>query len=296
MVKRKSVPTDTQRELWAESMGHCMNPACQCELLLESSIADIAHIKPHAKGGDVTAKNLILLCRNCHSQIDNNRNDHTIGTMTTWKKNRNREIRSKFTKKCESFQELEDIVVPILGRNKLIFDSYGPDHSGADTSGRRNLWKKFEGEIIANNSRLEAILRNNRRFFNKENQKIIDNLIMHIAEFVNTRGEHSVERVKLFPRKVLSIFGLEESLVGLPSNLSALQNLLALLIKDDRFIDLQLTPKQTITYEDHNGKIVKLNLNDAPRVNQLYWSGYCYHPKTTELPLDRLDILFELVG
>ena len=38
MSSRKNVDENVKRRLYAESMGHCMNPDCQCKLFLERAI------------------------------------------------------------------------------------------------------------------------------------------------------------------------------------------------------------------------------------------------------------------
>ena len=67
----RAIPQNTQRRLWADSLGVCGNPDCQSELLKNgSSIGNIAHIEPYAKGGNNKFDNLILLCPNCHTLVD----------------------------------------------------------------------------------------------------------------------------------------------------------------------------------------------------------------------------------
>ena len=79
MSKRPAVARNTERELWAEAIGHCMNPDCQIELIKdEVSIGEMAHIKARSDGGDVSCDNLLLLCGNCHTQIDRNRTEATM--------------------------------------------------------------------------------------------------------------------------------------------------------------------------------------------------------------------------
>ena len=71
MPGRPSILLSTKRRLWAESMGHCMNPDCQVELVTDGvSIGQMAHIKEHADSGAVSFDNLLLLCANCHTGID----------------------------------------------------------------------------------------------------------------------------------------------------------------------------------------------------------------------------------
>ena len=59
---RKAIPEYIQRRLYAESMGRCMNPACEKDLLLDNgNIAEKAHIIPHCNTADDSFENLTQL-------------------------------------------------------------------------------------------------------------------------------------------------------------------------------------------------------------------------------------------
>ena len=289
MRKRKSPSPIVTKQLWAESIGHCMNPRCQSNLISQNTnIGDRAHITPHAEGGKESFENLILLCRNCHKMIDDNRTDETESQLRQWKDSRNNEIQKRFTKKYMSFEELKKDVVPILKRNGQIFRSYGPESENIANTELYRLWLRFEKELIVNNKQMELIFTNNKNLFHTENEKIINAFIMHTHEFIKTRGGFPLPRVNLFPKGLLSIFGLERDIHDEPPpNISALQNFISSLIQEGRFIDLQLTPDQILTYRE-NGKVTDLNLKDRPKVQQIFWSGNFYHPATTDLRLGNL--------
>ena len=275
--------------LWAEAMGHCMNPECGASLIAsDANLSECAHIVPHADGGDVSFENLILLCRNCHTHVDQNRNGTTTDTLRRWKQNRNREIESHFTQQFTTFQQLCDAVVPVLIRNGQIFDSYGPHGNDPNDAERQHLWAKFEGEIICNNRRLVLILEKNKRLLHPENQDIVDTFSMHASEFTNTRGNSSISRANLFPSELLSIFGLNRHEdIGFPPSVSALQNFISCLIRENRFIELRLDTTQTLTYRDGGAKVC-LNLQDRPRIQQVFWNGRFYRPQSTSVRLENL--------
>ena len=287
MSARPRPPTVTQRMLWAEAIGRCMNPDCQSELIRDGvSIGQIAHIKAHSDGGDVSFENLILLCSTCHIQIDASRTRATIPLLEKWKSNRNAEIAGRFTNRFSSFEDLRDSAVPILKRNAQIFDSYGPNGESY-TEERYNLWLKFESEIVSNNRRLELILTSNKRLLHEENQEIVDSFVAHAREFVETRKDKAALRVCLFPQKLLSIFGIAQTCVGLPPNLSALQNFVSHLIDTDCFISLGLNEEPCLTYLD-KGETVMLMLEDRPRVQQIFWNGRFFRPRATDVRIGSL--------
>ena len=108
MNRRPPVPRSVERKLWAESMGHCMSPDCQVELYQNgTNLGEMAHMVPHAEGGDVTFENLLLLCLNCHTQIDENRTESTMSQLNQWKSNRNAEISRSFEKSTLPLKSLK---------------------------------------------------------------------------------------------------------------------------------------------------------------------------------------------
>ena len=292
MVARRNVPRNVERKLWAESEGHCMNPECHTYLIIgSSSIGEMAHIVPHSDGGGTSADNLILLCCNCHQEIDGTRNERTPDILRRWKFERDREIRRKVAKKCKSFEELQDAVVPLLTRNGEIFDDYGPETQMAEN---HSLWLKFEPELISNNAQIVTILQANQHLLHPQNREVVAEFAKHVDEFVRTRGEHSGHRVNLFPASLCSVFGIELDRQSKPvSNLSALQNFISRLVDEGRFRGLQLEPDPVLFYVDGEDNIFYLFLDDESRVRQIYWNCWSYRPKTTEVRLEDLTFFLQ---
>ena len=288
MNQRPQIPRRTQRMLWSESMGRCMNPQCHVDLFQDNAnVGELAHIEANADGGDVTFDNLLVLCRHCHKKIDDNRQLWPREVLRQWKKDRNSEIKQRFSERFASFNDLQAVVVPILERNGRIFEGYGPTGDPSTAAERHALWLLFEGELVANNRRLEHILNANMELLHPQNQNIVEAFVAHAREFVQTREEAPVSRVKLFPREVNSIFGIER-VNGVPvPNVSALQNFIAQLVYEDRFISLELVPDQVLTYRE-DGKLQNLHLNDRPNVQQLYWNSRFYRPQSTDVPYGSL--------
>lgn len=294
MTNRPTVPRNVERGLWAESMGYCMNPQCNVVLVDETSIAEMAHIKPHAEGGDTSAGNLILLCRNCHRQIDDARAGHTQAILRQWKANRNSDIRRKFAQKYATFDQLRDAIVPLLKRNGDIFDDFGPATDSAEIHDEiHDLWVKFEPELIANNEQISAMLNANLKLLHYNNRDVVNRFNRHAQEFVATRGTSDGIRVNLFPGELRSIFGISVVRVGRPAhNLSALQNFITHLMENGKFQTLQLEPEQILRYNGANGT-ENLYLDEEYKVDQIYWNGRFYRPNTTELRLESLVFFLE---
>ena len=89
---RFSVPRNVERQLWSESCGFCMNPECLQQLITEKNIGEMAHIVPHAKGGDVSVNNLILLCANCHRKTEPRRVQNGGVLLREWKAQAKKEL------------------------------------------------------------------------------------------------------------------------------------------------------------------------------------------------------------
>ena len=289
MSDRPNIPIRTQRILWAESMGHCMNPACHLNLFVDESYpAELAHIVAHADGGDISPDNLLVLCRNCHKSIHDLSNDQTTNVLSNWKTDRSNEIRRRFSQTYDSFAELSTVVIPLLQRNLQIFESYGPSSESSIRDDRHGLWVRFEGELIANNRKMEAILEKNHQLLHHENRDAVAAFSAHVREFVQTRDEHLNPRVNLFPGDLNSIFGVAPAASGeIAPSVSALQNLITQLVRGNRFVQLELVNDQVLTFLGKKGK-VELSLTNRPRIQQIYWTRKLYRPHTTDVRLDGL--------
>lgn len=288
-MNRRTVPRNIERRLWAESIGYCMNPTCGQHLISgNSNIGEIAHVKPHSEGGSVDFKNLLLLCSICHKQIDDNRQEDTIEVLNSWKENRNKEIRARFFKAYTSLKELKSVVLPILKDNAQIFNSYGPCENSFTDHKRYELWLQFEGELISNNKKISLILKKNKKLFDEKDQDIIDKFILHTKEFIKTRDDSSIPRINLFPKELLSVFGIEpKDETRTPASVSALQNFIAQLVRENRFIELQLEPDQTLVYKERSEKC-RLSFNDTRRMWHLFEDGNYFFPVTTKIRLKNL--------
>ena len=295
----RSIPRNVERALWAESGGRCANPSCATRVLVSGNtwIGEIAHIVPFAGGGPTTADNLLVLCPTCHTTVDKDRNSRTIETLRTWKRQRRANLEGLSNRRFRSFDELADTAKPLLNRNRQIWEHYGPRLADGDTEERRNLWARFEPEILANNRLLVAFFASNEKLFPRDNWALIQEFEAHAIEFEGTRGQKSQVRRLLFPDQINAVFGLYTVDDTPPEHgLSALQNFIAKLIRDDRFIDLALLPNEAaigrIAYLDGNGQPTTLLLNNTPRLRQEYWSTYAFNPKSERTRFR--DLLFIL--
>lgn len=285
MSKRKGIPENTKRRLYAESMGKCMNPSCEAELFLNGDIAEKAHIIPHCSSANDSFENLILLCPNCHTNFDKNKS-FTEPEVKSWKVKRQEQVNQIFVQQFNFFEHLEAAVRPILEENKAIYENYYLKNN-------RNLWAKFESNILTNNQKLKLILNKNKKLLQAHQDKaysnleIINQLIQHIDEFMATRADKEKARAVLFPEKVLSIFGIQALKDDLFQSAESLECLIEKLDIVEISIDID---NPYITYKN-KGEVVTLNLDDTPRLRQLYQQYNCF--RKTGLRLEGLNFILK---
>ena len=296
MNTRPSVPRNVERLLWVESCGHCMNPEC-AEILIPDStkkpIGEMAHIVPDSEGGDVSFDNLILLCSNCHIRYEPLKNPDIKETLRKWKRDAIGQNEARFSIKFDSFYFLRDAVKPLIEENYQIFKSYGP-HTG--TPEGYKLWQQFEQTLITNNAKLKLVFQKNIELLHKGNHKIITDFIAHANEFEVTRDGYDGVRHLLFPLGLLSLFDIEEELIGgIPPFVSSLQNFIKKLQDKEQFVSLVFFPDAILTYQI-DGEIKKLKLNNRAEVQQLFFSEGCYFSKRTDLRIDSFLFALAHVG
>lgn len=276
------IDENTKRQLYAESMGHCMNPNCRKELFrTNGDIIEKAHIDPYCKTADNSFENLVILCPNCHTDFDKN-NAFTPEEVLEWKKIRREEIDRVFNKEFKSFDDLRREVVPLLQENQRIFQSYYLNNN-------KVLWDKFEVKILCNNKKLRILLSNNMDLFQKNKDEEISNysciqkFIMHIDEFEATRGDDEKVREILFPPEIDSIFGITPVEDTLLPFTESLEKLIEVLKSQNRFKKVMLGVDRPYIQFIEDGKTIEVYLDDSPRLRQLYYGYHCFRKVNVRL-------------
>lgn len=283
--QRPHVPRNIERKLWAESGGHCSNPNCRIYLFGNSNeyLGEIAHIKPHSEGGEASVDNLIILCRNCHRLHEPLHKPEEKKKLRQWKADNKKSLEMRFAVKCGNFNDLEEKIKPLLNENYQIFNNYGPDTNDPEAY---KLWQKFEPKLISNNRKITLLLRKNINLLPYRNQEIVNKFEAHANEFEVTREDRDGIRQNLFPRGLLSLFGIEEEYDKL-YYVSPLQNFIGKLQKENQFVSLSFFPPKIIYKENGMRKI--LNLEDGARVRQLFFIKYAYQSRRTEILFEHLQ-------
>ena len=170
-----------------------MNPECKHNLFSENGdILEKAHIDPYCETANNTFENLVLLCPTCHTDFDKN-HAFTPEEVLSWKKTRKEEVERLFSKRVSDFNELKEMVSPLLEENKSIYENYYLQEN-------KSLWDKFEVKILQNNKKLKLIFSANINLFqqneneNYSNLEYIRQFIAHAEEFEITRTMRRLER------------------------------------------------------------------------------------------------------
>lgn len=275
IMNRNQVTENVRRKLFAESMGRCMNPNCQAELLRDNGdIIEKAHIVPYCKNADNTFENLIILCPNCHTDFDKNA-AFTPDEVRSWKKIRQQELDRLFSKKYKTFDELKNEVTPLLLENKMIYEKY---YIGEN----KELWDKFENKILANNKKLKKLFEKNFDLIQSHREQRYSNLeyiytfLVHVDEFELTRLDEEKKRQVLFPEEINSMFGINPVSERLLPSTEALEDLITKLNKEGKYEKVVIGIDRPYIQLRENGKVSRVFLDDTPRLRQLYFNYDCY--------------------
>ena len=291
-MSSRYIDETVNRRLYAESMGRCMNPKCRQELFFENGdIIERAHIVPYCDTANNSFENLVLLCPNCHTNFDKN-HAFTPEEVLDWKRIRSEELQRFFGSKYRTFEELEEVVVPLLVENQTIFKNYY-------LTGRRELWDKFEGKILANNRMLKKALLANLALFQHSRVHEHSNLvctrlfIAHIDEFEATRLDEEKSREILFPKEINSMFGIEPVEGVLLPSTESLEALIEKLKSEDKFESIVLGIPRPYIEVIESGEVVQVQLDDTPRIRQLYHDYSCF--RNTGVRLKSLNFALEYI-
>lgn len=287
------IAESVKKRLYAESMGRCMNPACQRELFSEDGdIIEKAHIDPYCETANNTFENLVLLCPNCHTEFDKN-HKFTPKEILSWKQTRREEVERIFSKKFLSFEDLKTEVVPLLEQNKIIYENYYLHEN-------KRLWNKFEIKVVQNNRKLKLLFSANLNLFqhneieSHSNLAYINRFIAHVEEFETTRSDEEKIREILFPQEINSMFGIEPVVDTILPSTESLECLIEKLIGQDKFEKIIMGVEHPCIYIKEEGKSIQIFLDDTPRLRQMYSDYKCF--RSAKVRLNSLNFALKYIG
>lgn len=289
-MSREAISENVKRRLYAESMGRCMNPNCAQELFInDGDIGEKAHIRPYCKDADNSYENLIILCPNCHKKFDKI-SAYNAEQVKNWKQIRREELDKVFSERYSSFDELSKKVVPLLLENRTIYENY---YLGE----RRALWDKMEPKILVNNRKLKGLLQNNIGLFQNHSTKQYSNVecvrlfIAHVDEFEMTRLDEEKSRKIFYPQELNSIFGIEPMQDSLLPSTESLEELITKLNDEGKFHSIHLGVDNPYFQIYEEGKLIKIFLQDTPRMRQMYFEYKCF--RAAKVRLNSLNFAFK---
>ncbi len=136
--------SETKLRLFTDSGGYCQRQDCPNKLFVNDEknihIAEMAHIFAANDGGarsnaELTAEqrghynNIILLCANCHTEIDKDPKTYSDRVVRGWKLAHAERLNATFgVKKFHSRQELRSELQKLFLENAAVHKEVGPDN------------------------------------------------------------------------------------------------------------------------------------------------------------------------
>jgi hypothetical protein len=180
MAKRKNTPAAIKLKLWVKSAGRCEFKGCNKPVwyngltLSESNFSEVAHIIASSPDGprgneqseelQIEYSNLMLLCKECHKEIDDDPEKYPADLLRRWKQEHEEriEIQTAYPEEINRSTVLTFTVnigqrlVPInieAVRNAM-FPKYPTDHKGIkiskndfDRDGSQEYWHSYAKDI-----------------------------------------------------------------------------------------------------------------------------------------------------
>lgn len=197
--ERLPLATWTRRRLWSESGGYCQNPECG-EFLFpddrEVDFAEMAHIIAATSSGARDAPkavmseeqrahhgNLAVLCANCHTRVDKDTEHYPIQIMREWKARHQTKLKEVLgTPEFDTRAKARAAIETLMGENRTVFDTYGPDDHFSDERAQRWHYHAVRS-IVPNNATIARILKANRRLLTGEELRVAAEFDLHQVEF-----------------------------------------------------------------------------------------------------------------
>lgn len=226
-----AISTTTQRRLFAASGGFCANPLCPSPYLFRDleqehvpTVAEMAHVIARSREGPRGEErlpederdsydNLVLLCANCHTVVDDMRalGRYSVGLLSRWKRNHERRVSQVFeAPELQSREELVRRVSALLRQNYAIWSEYGPEseearrHPGSDAA---TTWHREAKEnILPNNRQILALVDRNARLLSDEELEVVERFRVHARAFARTQLGDPDSAAPRFPPEMREAF------------------------------------------------------------------------------------------
>ena len=223
---RANPDSQTKLRLFADSAGYCQRPTCRNRLFSDTGsedyhIAEMAHIFAAVDGGPRTKsslgraeranyENLILLCPNCHAEIDKAPNQFPDEMIARWKAEHIKTIRdilgvARFGSRGEARKYLE----PLLERNFSIFQNVGPNNAYSENpeAEEARVWKrKMVTELIPNNQAILLAIDANYELVDQGERATVEQFRQHVTDLIERHLNGTEHVATEFPVAMNSLF------------------------------------------------------------------------------------------
>ena len=226
---RANPDSQTKLRLFADAAGYCQRPTCGKRLFSDEGgpdyhIAEMAHIFAAADDGpradtNLSTKdranydNLILLCPNCHTEIDKSPKTFPDDMIRDWKRNHKEKISIAFgVTKFSSRQEARDYIEPLLQQNRATFDLIGPDnayHENPEAEEARVWHRIMLSQIIPNNQTVLLALDANISLMRSDERATAELFRQHVGDLIERHLGEDKTVASRFPPAMSAMFSEE---------------------------------------------------------------------------------------
>lgn len=216
----------TKLRLFADSAGYCQRANCGRRLFSDESgedyhIAEMAHIFAAVNGGPRSPqkmsskerahyRNLILLCPNCHTEIDKAPTSFTDKIIEEWKSSHKETIKAAIgVVKFKSRTDIQGYLLPLFAKNKTIFTTHGPSNSYHENPEAEEavVWKrKMLSQIIPNNQQILLAIDTNLNLFDTDEQVTVELFRQHLDDLIERHLGENSSIASRFPSEIIKLF------------------------------------------------------------------------------------------
>lgn len=211
--------------LWGRAAGLCSKPSCGTDLTKlpianePYIIGEMAHViarspkgpRAHVNGGDDSYSNLILLCPNCHRDVDKAPEGvFSVDNLHEWKNQHEARVRALGTERIfQSNADLSKAIRAILYKNKAVWKDFGPQSIVAlkdPSSNAADIWtlRRLDTIVLGNRSIINMITAN-QDLLTEEQSVTFADFCSH-AEAYENHVINPIDCYPLFPKEFEKAF------------------------------------------------------------------------------------------
>lgn len=215
----------TKLRLFSDSAGYCQRPDCRLRLFSDEDgpdyhIGEIAHVIAAAESGPransqlskmerAAYANLILLCPNCHTEIDKAPEIFLADEIFEWKATHKKTVGDALgVAEFESRDMAREFIVPLLRANKRVFKKFGPDNNYRQEPEAEEamVWRrKMLSQIIPNNQTILLALDKNSSLLNEAETETVEEFRQHVDDLTERHLGENRTVASRFPNQLSNI-------------------------------------------------------------------------------------------